>query len=137
MPTLTSDERFFVCTPQEQLFLREFAVDQDLIRSTKAAFKVQTDEQARTYGLTVLGRDRIKGLVRDHVVKRQESTLPTVEELRHLYMDLYHVPAATVREKLQALTAYERVSGYNKPKQKGNTDDGFSALDDLSAIDND
>ena len=137
MADIKLDERFLRCTVLEQNWLLEFAVDHDLIRATKAAFNVKTDEQARSYGLSVMGRDRVAGLLRDYILKRSENTLPTVDELRHLYMDLYHIPAATVREKLQALTAYERVSGFQrKSKEKDNSNGStFSILDDLDSID--
>ena len=50
-------------------------------------------------------------------VPAQVEPLPTVEDLRHGYIDIANDPVATIRERLQALIAYEKLSGFNKPQE--------------------
>lgn len=127
-----TDQRFLDSTDKEKRFLLEYAVDKDIARATLTAYDIIGDrEKARRYGLAVMSRPRIAGIIADYLSVVKEKARPTREELRDLYMDIFHNSASTMREKLQALTAYERVSGFNKtaPKQ---TDDGYDPLDDIA-----
>lgn len=127
------DDRFIQATEKEQCFLNEFAIDKDVARSTQKCYDVAGDrETIRRYGLSVMARERIAGIIRDYISPAAEKSLPTRDELRHHYMEIFHSQAATVREKLQALTAYERVSGFNKTAPKS-VEDQYDALDDIQA----
>lgn len=125
------DERYIQATDKEKCFLDEFATDKDIARSVGKCYDVIGDrETQRRYGLTVLSRERIAGIVRDYIAAPVDKSLPTRDELRHHYMELFHNAASTVREKLQALTAYERVSGFNKTVPKS-AEEQYDALDDI------
>jgi hypothetical protein len=55
---------------------------------------------------------------------------PSVEDLRREYIDIANDPAATIRERLQALIAYEKLSGFNKPPKPEDAA-AFDPLDDI------
>lgn len=125
------DQRYIDSTDKEKRFVDEYAVDKDIARATLTAYDIIGDrEKARRYGLAVISRERIAGLIRDHFTPVEEKVLPSRDELRQFYMDIFHNSASTVREKLQALTAYERVSGFNKTSPKS-VEDQYDALDDI------
>lgn len=128
-----ADQRFIDSTDKEKIFLLEYAVDKDIARATLSAYNVIGDrEKSRRYGLAVMSRERIAGIIRDYLTPVEEKILPNRDELRQFYMDIFHNSASTVREKLQALTAYERVSGFNKTAPKS-VEDQYDALDDIQA----
>lgn len=129
MASWTDDERYITATPAEKKWLENYAVSKDISEATRAAYKVKEDKDLRNYGLTVLGRHHIGGIIKDYFTPRAIPELPTAEQLRELYMELFNSGSATIREKLQALTAYERVSGFSKPKQQ--KDDSYDPLDDI------
>lgn len=125
------DQRYLNSTDKEKRFVDEYAVDKDIARATLTAYDIIGDrEKARTYGLAVIARERIAGLIRDYFTPEEVKVLPSRDELRQFYMDIFHNSASTVREKLQALTAYERVSGFNKTSPKS-VEDQYDALDDI------
>lgn len=126
-----ADDRYIQATAKEQCFLDEFAIDKDVARSIQKCYELIGDREAqRRYGLSVMARERVAGIIRDYLSVVVEKILPTRDELRHHYMEIFHSSAATVREKLQALTAYERVSGFNKTVPKS-VEDQYDALDDI------
>lgn len=126
-----NDQRYLDSTDKEKKFLIEYAVDKDIARATLTAYDIIGDrEKARRYGLTVMSRERIAGIIRDYIATVEEKSLPTRDELRQHYMDIFHNSASTVREKLQALTAYERVSQFNKIPTK-TAEEQYDALDDI------
>jgi hypothetical protein len=126
-----TDQRFIDSTDKEKRFLLEYAVDKDIARATLTAYDIIGDrEKARRYGLAVMSRERIAGIIRDYIATVEEKSLPTRDELRQFYMDIYNNSASTMREKLQALTAYERVSGFNKIPPK-TAEEQYDALDDI------
>ena len=129
MNAWTEDERYLTATPAEKKWIDNYAESKDISEATNAAYQIKEEKDVRSYGLTVLGRPRIAGLVKDYFTPRVIPQLPTAEELRELYMELFNSGSATIREKLQALTAYERVSGFSKPVAK--KDDSFDPLDDI------
>lgn len=124
--TFQDDDNFKLSTPQEQKFFVRYAVDKDVVAATLHAYKISEDN-ARDYGLKVLGRARIKALVDKYL--RIRSNLPSADELRALYFEIFE-QSPEPRIRLQALTAYERVSGFSKPKKA--IDDAFDVLDDIS-----
>lgn len=126
------DQRYIDSTDKEKRFLDEYAVDKDIARATLTAYDIIGDrEKARRYGLAVMSRERIAGIICDYFTTAVEKSLPDRDELRQHYMDIFHNSASTVREKLQALTAYERVSGFNKTAPKS-VEDQYDALDDIT-----
>lgn len=126
-----ADQRYIDSTDKEKRFLEEYAIDRDIARATLTAYDIIGDrEKARRYGLAVISRERIAGIVRDYLTTAVEKSLPDRDELRQFYMDIFNNSASTVREKLQALTAYERVSGFNKTAPKS-VEDQYDALDDI------
>lgn len=126
-----NDQRYLDSTDKEKRFLDEYSIDKDIARATLTAYDIIGDrEKARRYGLAVMSRERIAGIIRDYIATVEEKSLPTRDELRQFYMDIYTNAASTVREKLQALTAYERVSGFNKTAPK-TAEEQYDALDDI------
>lgn len=125
----TDDERYITATVAEKKWIDAYAISKDISEATRAAYQVKEEKDIRAYGLTVLGRPRIAGLVKEYFSPRIVPDLPTSDQLRELYMELFNSPNSTIREKLQALTAYERVSGFSKPKPT--KDDEFNPLDDI------
>jgi hypothetical protein len=115
-------------TPQEQKWFDVFHDTGDIQAASYSAFRVTSDESARSYGRRVMQRGHIEALIRDFTVP--PVPLPSQEQLRRLYFDIYRVPTATPREKLMALSAYERVSGFGK-KQPDPEPDEFDPLDDI------
>lgn len=125
------DQRFLDSTDKEKRFLEEYSLDKDIARATLTAYDIIGDrDKARRYGLAVMSRERIAGIIRDYFTAIEEKILPNRDELRQFYMDIFHNSASTVREKLQALTAYERVSGFNKTALKS-AEEQYDALDDI------
>jgi hypothetical protein len=114
-------------TPQEQQWFDVFFETKDIKAASYAAFRVKTDESAYSYGRKVMSRPHIDSLIRTFTVP--DVPLPTQDDLRRLYFEISRVPTATPREKLMALTAYERVSGFNKVKPA--ITDEFDILDDI------
>ena len=126
------DQRYLDSTDKEKRFIDEYAVDKDIARATLTAYDIIGDrEKARRYGLAVMSRERIAGIIRDYFTPIEEKSLPTRDELRQYYMDIFNHSASTIREKLQALTAYERVSGFNKTAPKS-AEEQYDALDDIT-----
>lgn len=126
-----SDERYIQATEKEQCFLNEYAIDRDVARAIIKCYELIGDREAqRRYGLSVMARERVAGIIRDYLSVVVEKTLPTRDELRHHYMDIFNNSASTVREKLQALMAYERISGFNKLPPK-TAEEQYDALDDI------
>jgi hypothetical protein len=126
---MIDDPRFKNRTERERVFLSRYAVDQDIVAATMMAYDMKDRDKARIYGLGILKKEEIAAIVRDHItIKGRE--LPTQEQLRQFYMDIFHNGASTIREKLQALVAYERASGFNKTAPK-NADNGWDPLDDI------
>lgn len=125
------DQRYIDSTDKERCFVDEYAVDKDIARAILKCYDVMGDrEKSRRYGLAVMARERIAGLIRDYIAPVEAKSLPTRDELRQFYMDIFANSAATVREKLQALTAYERISGFNKTAPK-TAEEQYDALDDI------
>lgn len=125
------DQRYLNSTDKEKRFVDEYSIDKDIARATLTAYDIIGDrEKARTYGLAVISRERIAGLIRDYFTPEEVKVLPSRDELRQFYMDIFANSASTVREKLQALTAYERISGFNKQPVKS-AEDQYDALDDI------
>lgn len=130
--SFTLDQRYIDSTDKEKRFLDEYSLDRDIARATLTAYDIIGDrEKARRYGLAVLSRPRIAGLVADYLTEVKEKVLPTREDLRALYMDIFSNSASTIREKLQALVAYERISGFNKLPPKS-AEDQYDVLDDIT-----
>jgi hypothetical protein len=122
------DELYLNCTDKEQIWLDEFAISGSIELATQTAYGTVDKDAARAYGRTVAARERIAKLIKDHIAPKVVRSLPTSEELRAMYIELYHL-GQDVRTKLQALQSYERVSGFSKPKP--NKDDGFDPLSDI------
>jgi hypothetical protein len=130
--SFTQDQRYIDSTDKERRFLDEYAIDKDIARAILTAYDIIGDrEKARRYGLAVMARERIAGIIADYIAPAVEKTLPDRDELRQHYMDIFYNSASTVREKLQALTAYERISGFNKTAPKS-AEDQYDALDDIT-----
>jgi GTP1/Obg family GTP-binding protein len=127
-PSYRQDARYLTATKQEQIWLDSFHSTGDIVEATRNAYNV-TDETVETYAKSVAARGKIANLINDYTRKTM-SNFPTIDELRGLYMDIANAGSATIRERLQALIAYERVSGYSKQKPK--EDEGFDPLDDIT-----
>jgi len=125
-----ADVRYKSLTPQQQTWLDHFAEFKMPGRAYSAAYPTTPEDKVNSLGSTMVTHPKIAPLIKEYLTPRTD--LPTVDVLRELYMDLYNSPSATIREKLQALTAYERVSGYSKPT-KSKDDDGFNpSIDDIN-----
>lgn len=129
--TYQQDAHYLQATTQEQKFFDAYVIDRDIIKAVLSAYRMKDADAARDYGLKILARPRIKNLLDTYFTKPKLPELPTIEDLRHYYIDLYKSDLGTIREKLQALTAYERVSGFNKQKKAAIDPDAFDPLDDL------
>jgi len=122
------DLRYSQLTPKQQAFVDAFEIYRDVTKAALEAYDMKDPVAARAYGLTIMGHVSIAGIIRDYITPKPELKLPTVEELRQMYIEVYS-SAEDARTKLAALTAYERVSGYNKPRQK--EDQQFDPLLDI------
>jgi hypothetical protein len=123
--------QYITATKQEQIWIDTFATTGDIIKATVAAYDFQDEDNTaviENYAKSVAGREKIKTLIASYGEK-QEVHLPTLEELRERYIEIADNGSATIREKLQALIAYERVSGFNKVKPKP---EGYDTLDDIT-----
>ena len=123
------DALYLLCTQKEQAWLDEFCISGSIELATTVAYGTEDKDAARAYGRTVAARERIAKLIKDHIAPRPKISLPTSEELRAMYIELYH-RGQDVRTQLQALQAYERVSGFKAPKNKD--DNAFNPLDDIN-----
>lgn len=122
------DARYPLLTHKQQGFLDSFAINQDITQAVLENYDIKDPAQARSYGLTVIAHPSVAGLIRDHIQPKPVAKLPTSEELRAMYIDIYN-NAEESRIKLQALTAYERVSGFSKPKTP--VADQYDAINDI------
>jgi len=126
MEDFTLDQLYLEATEQEQKWFQHYLINKNGLAATFHAY--QTEDSAKSYTRTVMGRARIKGLIEKYIVI--VPPLPTVQDLRQRYIDIANDPASNIRERLQALTAYERVSGFNK--QAPAKDDEFDPLQDIT-----
>ena len=118
------------CTDQEKKWFDHFYESRDITAATKAAYDVTTDDSARTYARTVMSRERIKLLIAEFCI--QPKGLPSVDDLKHRYIDIAEDKNADARTKLAALAAYERLCGFTvkgKPTAPPIDDDPFAGLD--------
>lgn len=112
MEDFTLDQLYLEATEQEQKWFQHYLINKNGLAATFHAYKNQTEDSAKSYTRTVMGRARIKGLIEKYIVIA--PPLPTMEDLRERYIAIADNPEASMREQLQALAAYERVSGFQK-----------------------
>lgn len=119
---------YSVCTSQEKRWFDSFVETRDLVGATYAAYKVTSDDSARAYGKSVMSRPHIQALIDEFCTI--PKPLPTVEDLKRMYIDISELDGATPREKLMALNSYERLCGFAKDKKAPVTEE-FDSLDDI------
>lgn len=108
--TFKEDQNYLSATEQEKKWFDHFFESRDPRAATQAAYRVTTDESADAYSKQVMKRVHIDTLIKTWVVPK--PPLPTVDDLKRLYIDLSKDTNATVRDRLTALNSYERLSGF-------------------------
>lgn len=116
------------CTDQEKKWFDAYVETRDIQAATYHAYRVNSDESARAYAKTVMARKHISALIDEFC--SPVKPLPTLEDLKRLYIDISDMPNATPREKLMALNSYERLCGFGKSKN-ANPDTSDDPLDDI------
>lgn len=125
------DQNYLSATEQEKKWFDLYYESKDSIAATKGAYRVTTDDSARTYSKSILARKHIVELIKAYCTT--QSQLPTPDELKRLYIEIANNGNATPRDKLAALLAYERLCGFTvkgKPPAATPDDDPFAGIDD-------
>lgn len=125
------DPNYAKCTEQEQRWFDHFFESRDMLAATYTAYRVKNDDSARAYGRSVIARAHIKALIDAYCT--QPKPMPTLEDLKRLYLDISELPSATPGEKLKALNSYERLCGFDRASKDAVNDpkDEYDPLDDL------
>ena len=126
-----NDQNYLRATEQERQWFDLFYESKDVTAATKGAYRVTTDDSARTYGKSVIARKHISELIKAYCTT--QSALPTPEELKRLYIEIANNGNATPRDKLAALLAYERLCGFTvkgKPSANNPESDPSAGIDD-------
>lgn len=128
--TYQSDPNYLNATEQEKKWFDHFHETKDALAATHAAYRMNGDDSARTYSKSVIARPHISALIKSYCTA--QPTLPTIEELKYMYLDIARDGNATPRDKLAALVAYERLAGFTVKGKPLNTptDDPFAGIDD-------
>lgn len=113
-------------TQQQQKWWIHYYEHRDVFSATLHAYAT-VPENAKSYGNSVAAGKNMSVLIDRYC---RVKTLPSVEDLRAMYIKIFEEPNEHSRVRLQALTAYERVSGFSKPP-KAKEDDTFSPMDDI------
>ena len=128
--THKDDPNYLNATEQEKKWFDLFVESKDLLAATHGAYRMNGDDSARSYGKSVIARPHMAALIKSYCTP--QSDLPTAEDLKRMYIDITRDGNATVRDKLTALQAYERLAGFTvkgKPIATP-TDDPFAGIDD-------
>lgn len=128
--TFKEDQNYLSATDQEKKWFDHFFETRDPKAATYAAYRVTTDESASAYAKQVMSRVHMATLITDYVVTK--PALPTIDDLKRLYIEISKDKNATVRDRLTALNSYERLCGFvvkGKPVTPPQDDD-FSEISD-------
>lgn len=128
--TFKEDQNYLSATDQEKKWFDHFFESRDRLAATYAAYKVSNDESAAAYSGQIMKRMHIAALIKDHMVPVEP--LPTIDDLKRLYIEISKDKNATVRDRLTALNSYERLCGFvvkGKPVLPPQEDD-FSEISD-------
>ena len=129
--TYKDDQNYLNCTAQEKVWFDSFYETREPVAATEAAYRVNSKESAQAYAKKVMERDHIKALIASYVT--QPVALPTIDDLKRKYIALSEDSGATVRDKLTALQAYERLCGFTvrgKPTPQSPDEDDLDDIND-------